>query len=178
MKRHACSVGSAFKIEQTNQHAQQRSQRLKSEGAHNQPPAQPRRNAFGDVGDADGIVRSDANSEEEAEDDQRCRIPRRCRCRGEDHKQDDVDHEHPFAPHPVGNLSKDQRAEERARNRRNRNQAFGGGVHVEVVGDQGKCNADDKEVEAVQQHTHRRQDPHLALGFGEGRVVQMLLKRF
>ena len=111
-----------------------------------------------------------------AEDDERGRIPRRRRCRREDHEQNDVDQEHALAAHVVGDLPEDQRSEECSGDRGDGHQAFGGGIHVEVVRDQRQRHADDEEVEAVQQHAHRRQDPDLALGLGERGVVQMLLE--
>src|SRR5215469_1436778 len=47
---------------------------------------------------------------------------------------------------------------------------------MELMRDKRQRDANDEEVEAVEEHAHSREDPNLALGFGEWGVIQVLLK--
>ena len=60
----------------------------------------------------------------------------------------------PLRPDAIGNLSEDQRAEERAGNRSHSDQTLERWAEMKSKGDQRQGHANDEEIEAIQQHTH------------------------
>jgi hypothetical protein len=170
-------VGGDLQDDQSHHRAEQLTGGLQGERAHEQAGAALARRDLGQVRRADRVVRADADAEQEPEGDERPDRPRQCGAGRERDEHRQVRHEDDAAAEPVGDRPERRRPDDRPDDGCRRHQPHLERGRVELHGDERDGDADDEEVEAVEEDAHGRQQPHADVQPRQRRLVEEHIDR-
>ena len=165
-------VGGDQQHDHADHGAEQDPDRLQAEGADQPAAAAAGRQHLGQVAGGDRVVEPDRDPEHEAEGDQRPDAPGEDAGDREGDEEQQVEAEDAAAADLVAERPEQAGAEDRADDRRRRDQALFGVAEGEFFGQQRAGDADDEEVEAVEQDPQRGQQPEAEVEPAEAGLVE------